>query len=93
MDMDGQIVAPGNPAAQGRYALNRIKEVVGMAAGTMDNIVDIISFHKDVRAIPAIHELSKEYFKGSPPAWSAVGYPGGYFEGHLHEICARAWLP
>jgi len=93
MDMDGQIVSPGNPAAQGRYAFNRIKEVVEMAGGTMDNIVDIISFHKDVRAIPIIQEVSKEYFKGAPPAWSAVGYPGGYFEGHLHEICARAWLP
>jgi len=93
MDMDGQIVSPGNPAAQGRYAFNRIKEVVEMAGGTMDNIVDIISFHKDVRAIPIIQEVSKEYFKGEPPAWSAVGYPGGYFEGHLHEICARAWLP
>lgn len=93
MDMDGQIVTPGNPAAQGRYAFNRIKQVVEMAGGTMDNVVDLISFHKDVRAIPAIKEVSKEFFKGSPPAWTAVGYPGGYFEGHLHEICARAWLP
>jgi enamine deaminase RidA (YjgF/YER057c/UK114 family) len=93
MDMDGQIVSPGNPAAQGRYAFNRIRQVLEMAGGTMDNIVDIISFHKDVRAIPIIQEVSKEYFQGTPPAWSAVGYPGGYFEGHLHEICARAWLP
>ncbi len=93
MDRDGGIVAPGNPAAQGRYAFNRIKEVVGMAGGTMDDVVDLISFHKDVRAIPIIQEVSREYFKGTPPAWTAVGYPGGYFEGHLHEICARAWLP
>jgi enamine deaminase RidA (YjgF/YER057c/UK114 family) len=93
MDMDGQIVSPGNPASQGRYAFNRIKEVVEMAGGTMANIVDIISFHKDVRAIPTIQEVSKEFFAGPLPAWTAVGYPGGYFEGHLHEICARAWLP
>jgi enamine deaminase RidA (YjgF/YER057c/UK114 family) len=93
MDRDGGIVAPGNPAAQGRYAFNRIKEVLEMAGGTMDNVVDLISFHKDVRAIPIIQEVAREYFKGTPPAWTAVGYPGGYFEGHLHEICARAWLP
>jgi 2-iminobutanoate/2-iminopropanoate deaminase len=93
MDMDGQIVSPGNPEAQARYAFNRIKEVVEMAGGTMDNVVDIISFHKDVRAIDTILGVSREYFKGAPPAWTAVGYPGGYFEGHLHEICARAWLP
>ena len=61
-----------------------------MAGGTMANIVDIISFHKDVRAIPTIQEVSKEFFKGQPPAWTAVGYPGGYFEGHLHEICAQS---
>lgn len=93
MDRDGGIVAPGNPAAQGRYAFNRIKEVLEMAGATTDNVVDLISFHKDVRAIPVIQEVSRDYFKGTPPAWTAVGYPGGYFEGHLHEICARAWLP
>jgi enamine deaminase RidA (YjgF/YER057c/UK114 family) len=93
MDMDGQIVSPGDPVAQARYAFNRIKEVIGMAGGTMDNVVDIISFHKDVRAIDAIRSVSREYFQGTSPAWTAVGYPGGYFEGHLHEICARAWLP
>jgi enamine deaminase RidA (YjgF/YER057c/UK114 family) len=93
MDMDGQIVSPGNPEAQARYAFNRIKEVVQMAGGTMDNVVDIISFHKDPRAIATVMAVSREFFKGTPPAWTAVGYPGGYFEGHLHEICARAWLP
>jgi enamine deaminase RidA (YjgF/YER057c/UK114 family) len=93
MDMDGQIVSPGNPEAQARYAFNRIKEVVEMAGGTMDNIVDLISFHKDPRAIETVMAVSTEFFKGAPPAWTAVGYPGGYFEGHLHEICARAWLP
>lgn len=93
MDMDGQIVCPGDPVAQARYAFNRIKEVVEMTGGTMDNVVDLISFHKDVRAIDAVRGVAREYFKGTPPAWTAVGYPGGYFEGHLHEICARAWLP
>ncbi len=92
MDMDGQIVAPGDPVAQGRYAFNRIKEVVQMAGGTMDNIVDLISFHKDVRAIDSVVQVARQYFPGTMPAWTAVGYPGGYFEGHLHEIYARAWL-
>jgi len=93
MDMDGQIVSPGDPVGQARYAFNRILEVVNMAGGTMDNIVDLISFHKDVRAIPVVVQTAQEYFTGEPPAWTAMGYPGGYFEGHLHEILARAWLP
>ena len=93
MDGDGKIVSPGDPVAQTRYIFDRIQEVVEMAGGTMDNVVDLISFHKDVRSIESVKEVSKEYFKGSPPAWTAVGYPGGYFEGHLHEICARAWIP
>ncbi len=92
MDQDGQIIAPGNPAVQARYAFNRIQEVASLAGGTMDNIVDLISFHKDVRSIDAVLEVSREYFKETPPAWTLIGYPGGYFEGHLLEICARAWI-
>jgi 2-iminobutanoate/2-iminopropanoate deaminase len=92
MDMDGQIVCPGDAAAQARYAFNRIREVVEMANGTMENVVDLISFHKDPRDIDLVMEISREYFRGDPPAWTAMGYPGGYFEGHLHEILARAWI-
>ena len=93
MDRDGQIVNPGNFEAQARYAFNRIKEVLELAGGSMDNVVDVISWHKDVRSIDTVLEVSREFFTGSPPAWSACGYPGGYFEGHLHEIYARAWMP
>ncbi len=92
MDRDGQIVNPGNFAAQARYAFNRIAEVLALAGGSMDNVVDIISWHKDVRSIDTVLDVSREFFTGTPPAWSACGYPGGYFEGHLHEIYARAWL-
>ncbi len=93
MDMDGQIVCPGDPIAQARYSFRRIREVVELAGGTMANIVDLISFHKDARSIDGVMEVSKELFNGDPPAWTAMGYPGGYFEGHLHEILARAWIP
>lgn len=93
MDRDGQIVNPGNFEAQARYAFNRINEVLELMGGSMDNVVDVISWHKDVRSIDTVLEVSREYFTGAPPAWSACGYPGGYFEGHLHEIYARAWIP
>lgn len=92
MDMDGQIVTPGDAIGQARYTFNRIREVIEMAGGTMDSVIDLISFHKDVRDIEPVMEVSREYFRGDPPAWTAMGYPGGYFEGHLHEILARAWI-
>ena len=62
-----------------------------MAGGTTDDVVDLISFHKDARAIDTVMKVSREFFR-RPPAWTALGYPGGYFEGHLHEILARAWI-
>ena len=93
MDMDGQIICPGDPIAQARYSFRRIREVVELAGGTMANVVDLISFHKDARSIDGVMEASREFFDGDPPAWTAMGYPGGYFEGHLHEILARAWIP
>jgi enamine deaminase RidA (YjgF/YER057c/UK114 family) len=90
-DGDGYITTPGDFAAQSRYALNRLKEVLAEFGATMDNIVSIIPFHKEPRAWPITLEVAREFFEeGRGPAWTPIGATGLYREGYLHEIYAMA---
>ena len=90
-DGDGNIVSPGDTASQARYAFDRIKETLEMFGASMDNVVEVTSFHKDPRAWEIVMKVGEEYFrKGQEPAWTPVGMTGLYKEGYLHEIYALA---
>lgn len=90
-DGDGFITTPGDTHAQARYAFNRLKEVLGEFGATMDNIVEVISFHKDPRAWEIVMEVGHEFFdREAGPAWTPVGTTGLFKEGFLHEIYAVA---
>ena len=57
----------------------------------MDNIVEVISFHKDPRAWEIVMEVGHEFFdREAGPAWTPVGTTGLFKEGFLHEIYAVA---
>lgn len=88
---DGTIVGAGDVAAQTRYDLDQIELILdGFDAGLSD-VVEIVSFHKDPRAIPAVMEAARERFQpGQEPAWTATGTTGLWLEGYLHEIYAVA---
>ncbi len=86
-DGDGLITTPGDTAAQARYAFNRIAEVLDAFGATMDNVAEVISFHKDPRAWEIVMDVGREYFPSdSGPAWTPVGVTGLFQEGYLHEI-------
>lgn len=90
-DGDGQITTPGDTAAQARYAFNRLKETLEMHGASMDDIVEVTSFHKDPRAWEIVMKEGEAYFaRDSGPAWTPVGMTGLYQEGYLHEIYALA---
>ncbi|MFQ5912695.1 MAG: Rid family hydrolase [Nitrospinota bacterium] len=90
-DGDGFITTPGDTEAQARYAFNRLREVLGEFGATMDNIVEVISFHKDPRAWEIVMTVGHEFFKkDEAPAWTPVGTTGLFKEGFLHEIYALA---
>jgi enamine deaminase RidA (YjgF/YER057c/UK114 family) len=90
-DGDGLVIAPGDTAAQARCALDRIREVLEMFDASMDDVVEIISFHKDPRAWEIVMGVARDYFDGEAgPAWTPVGCTGLWQEGYLHEIYAAA---
>jgi len=60
---------------------------------TMDDIVDVRSFHKDTRWAPVVADVAREFFGSTLPAWTYGGMQGLWFEGYLHEIAAIAVAP
>jgi len=90
-DGDGNIITPGNTSTQARYAFNRIKEVLEAFGASMEDVVEIMSFHKDPRAWERVMKVGEEFFaKETGPAWTPAGTTGLYKEGYLHEIYATA---
>lgn len=92
LDASGEPVAPGDAAAQARTAFERIRELLELAGGSLDDVVDLISFHRDVREIDAVLEVARDYFDGDYPAWTPVGMLGSYRPELLVSIRAIAHL-
>ncbi|HEX5582856.1 RidA family protein [Gaiella sp.] len=90
---DQSIVAPGDTRGQVRYILTEIREVLEGFGGSLDNVLAVLSFHKDPRAWEEAMQVAGEVFpSGAGPAWTAVSMPALWMEGYLHEIAAIAVL-
>jgi enamine deaminase RidA (YjgF/YER057c/UK114 family) len=90
-DAEGNVTTPGDTFSQARYCFNRIREVVEMHGGSMDDVVEITSFHKDHRDWEPVMRAGREYFdEANPPAWTPVGAVGLWNPGYQHEIYALA---
>jgi enamine deaminase RidA (YjgF/YER057c/UK114 family) len=54
-------------------AFQRIGKILQRAGASWDDVVDITSFHTDVKAqMPAIVAVKNKYVMGPPPAWTAI---------------------
>jgi enamine deaminase RidA (YjgF/YER057c/UK114 family) len=92
-DGERNIIARGDPAAQARYCFGQIRGVLAKHGASMEDVVEITSFHKDPRAWQAVMQVGEEIWgKGRGPAWTPVGCTGLYLEGYLHEIYALAMV-
>jgi len=88
---DQSIVAPGDTAGQVRYILREISEVLEGFGGSLDNVLGVLSFHKDPRSWETAMKVGEEVFpRDAGPAWTAVSMPALWMEGYLHEIAAIA---
>ena len=92
---DGQknIIAQGDVASQAHYCFGQIRGVLEKHGASLDDIVEIVSFHKDPRAWETVMGVGSELFQpGRGPAWTPIGCTGLYLEGYLHEIYAIAMV-
>jgi enamine deaminase RidA (YjgF/YER057c/UK114 family) len=64
---------PKSIEEQSRLALDNLKIVIEDAGGTLDDIVELVSYHTDMRELDAFTEVKAEFFGADYPAWTAVG--------------------
>ena len=82
----------GRTAGQVQYILTEIREVLEGFGGSLDNVLGVVSFHKDPRAWQDAMQVAEVFPTGGGPAWTAVAMPALWMEGYLHEIAAIAVL-
>lgn len=59
--------------AQTRQAFQNLQRVLTKAGATMDDVVEITTFHLDMREVAAFGLVKDEFMLSNYPAWAAVG--------------------
>lgn len=60
--------------AQFVQTFENLKNVLATAGAGFDDVVDVTSFHTDMRDLPLYMKVRDRYFTGSfVPAWTAIG--------------------
>ncbi|MCD6559410.1 MAG: RidA family protein [Palaeococcus sp.] len=70
-DKDGNLVK-GDIKAQTRQVLENIKAILEAAGGSLENVVKVTVYLKDMNDFGAMNEVYSEYFGNSKPARAAV---------------------
>ncbi|WP_282206695.1 RidA family protein [Kitasatospora fiedleri] len=90
-DERGDLVGPGDPAAQARQVFENLRRCLAAAGAGFPDVVKFTVFVTDVAYLPAIREVRDEYVDTArPPASSAVQVAALFRPEVLIEIEALA---
>lgn len=85
----GAIEHAGNPGAQAGRAYEHVRSSVAAAGASMDDVLDICSFHLDPRGMVPCERVHLDTWRETPipnaPAWTAIGVPGTWRPGALAQ--------
>ena len=90
VDSHCNLVAEGDIVGQTRQVFENMKVVLAAAGLTLDDLVEIVSYHTDMQDLHAVVEVKADYIKGSFPAWTAVGVTALALPGQRLEMKAMA---
>jgi 2-iminobutanoate/2-iminopropanoate deaminase len=90
---DGSIAGIGDIEAQTRQVCENLKAAVEEAGGTLDDIVRVDVYVRNMEHFDAIHKVRREYFKAPAPASTMVEICKMTSPEYLIEINAIAVLP
>ncbi|MBC8636856.1 RidA family protein [Caballeronia sp. EK] len=81
--------------AQIVQAFENLKLVLETAGASLSDVVDVTTFHTDMRDLPLFMQVRERYLNMHPlPAWTAVGaHMLGGAAGYIVEIKAIAVMP
>jgi 2-iminobutanoate/2-iminopropanoate deaminase len=87
---DGEVVGVGDVSAQTHQVCRNVQTAVEAAGGTVDDVVRVDVFVRDVRDFDAIHAVRRQYFTGVPPASTMVEVSAFVRDEYLIEMNAIA---
>jgi enamine deaminase RidA (YjgF/YER057c/UK114 family) len=67
-DTDGRVVGLGDIDAQTRQVCENLRRAMSAAGGTLDDIVRVDVFVRNIEHFAAIHRVRREYFTAVAPA-------------------------
>jgi len=84
-----------NKEAQFVQAFENVKKVLAAAGVTFDDVVDMVTYHTDMRDIQLFITVKDRYFTNLDrlPAWTAIGTTALAMPGLFAEIKCTALLP
>jgi len=59
--------------AQARMAFQNLKRVLTEAGGSMDDVVELVTYHRSMADIRGFAKVKSEFITHDYPAWTAVG--------------------
>ena len=76
--------------AQARLAFQNLARVLSHAGASLEDIVELTTFHTSMTDMAAFSKVKSEFITGNYPAWTAVGVKELVLPGLLVEIRASA---
>lgn len=92
LDPDGNLVGPGDPAAQAEQCYRNIKTILEYCGGTLDDVVKITQYLTDLAYRPLVGPVRDRYLGTPGPASTLVVVKGLAAPEYLVEIEALAVL-
>ncbi len=90
---NGDVAHVGDIAGQTRQVLTNLQNILEEAGATLDHVVRIVTYLRNIEDHPAMHAVRREYFGDEPPASTTVEISRLYHPDQLIEVEATAALP
>jgi enamine deaminase RidA (YjgF/YER057c/UK114 family) len=78
--------------AQFVQAFENVKTVLSAAGATFDDVVDMVTYHTDMRDLQLFMSVKDRYYTGEYPAWTGIGVTSLAMPGLMVEIKCVAML-
>lgn len=91
---DEQLNVVEGKEAQFTQAFENVRKVLAAAGATLDDVVDMVSYHTDMRDLPLFIQVRDRYVTNPEryPAWTALGVTALAMPGLRAEIKCTALL-
>jgi reactive intermediate/imine deaminase len=88
---DSSVVGVGDIRAQTRQVLENLKTILATAGATLDDVVRVVVYVRDMNHFKEIHEVRAQYFTKTRPASTMVEVSRLVHPDQLIEIEATAY--